>query len=294
MISINKKAKVYVIIPAYNRVKLTRRCIELLLGQTYNDISIVVSDGNSPDKTAEIIDKEFTSVEVLHSRKILWWGGAMKKGIDYVLERSTSENDFILMMNDDTEFQVDFVEKMVNASNTYSATVGALISDINDQDKILDAGVKIDWNKYLFIGKDTIDGETINFDVDTLPGRGTIIPVAVVRSVGNINANKLPHYMSDYEYFHRIKKNGFKLAVTYETKILVHTDKTGVTDITTNNIFMKIFHRFSRRSKRNIIDQYNFIDLVAPDELRKDLKRRFLPKMLRKVLYFMDGSTLRE
>jgi len=287
----NKKGSVYVIIPTYNRVELTRKCLSLLCDQTYKNIRVIVSDGNSSDGTPHIISAEYPEVVLLRSNKTLWWGGAMAKGIEYVKENSTSQNDFVLMMNDDTDFPKDYIEKMVNASVKYSTVFGSLTANIDAPESILDVGVYINWNEFSFSTKKTrIEKKTICHDVDTLPGRGTIIPVEIVRDVGNINVKKLPHYLGDYEYFCRVKKKGYRLCVTYETKILIHPDKTGLVRNKNDNIFRRIYFCLSRRSKSNIFDQYNFIDSVAPDKLKRVLKMRFIPQKLQNIIFFMEGK----
>lgn len=289
MSNLSKKGTVYVVIPTYNRVELTIKCISLLFEQTYPDINIIVSDGNSSDKTVDIISEKYPAVVVLSSKQNLWWGGAMSKGIDYVLSQSSSNNDYLLMMNNDTEFSSQFVEILVNSSRQNCAVVGSLILDINSPLSILDAGVNIDWSDYRFnIKKTLLPGEKAHMSVDTLPGRGTIIPIDIVRSVGNINTRKFPHYIADYEYFCRIKNMGYTLCVTYETEIFAHHNKTGYVKLKNQNYYQKMYSMLSRRSKSNIFDQYNFIDIVAPDEFKTYLKRRLLPSKIRKIINYFE------
>jgi len=286
-----KDGVVYVVLPIYNGIDMARRCIRLLLDQSYKHLVIVVSDGNSSDKTPDLLSSDFPEIIILRSKKTLWWGGSMQKGVEYVLEDSHAKNDFVLMMNIDTEFSKDYIYEMVKASIAHDAVVGSLIVDIKNPKKIIDAGVKIDWKEFSFTGKNNvIDGEICRNNVDTLPGRGTIVPIEVIRDVGNINAKKFPHYIADYEYFCRIKKYGYKLVVTYETKLFVHSDNTGLrkSNNLKNNIFNTMYHKLSRRSARNIFDHYNFIDSAAPDEMKDILKRRFLPKKVRRIFYFLE------
>jgi GT2 family glycosyltransferase len=291
MIKKNKKGSVYVIIPTYNRVELTRKCLSLLLNQTYKNIRIIVSDGNSSDGTPRIISSEYPEVVLLRSKKNLWWGGAMAQGIVYAHKNSASHHDFILMMNDDTKFPKDYIEKMVDASVKYNSVVGSLMADANHPEAPPSVGVYINWNKFFF-SSIKINSEEKSYcnDIDTLPGRGTIIPIDIVRDVGNINVKKFPHYFADYEYFCRIKERGYTLFVTYETKIFMYPDKTGLVLNKKNkiNIFKKINIYLSRRSKSNIFAQYNFIDTVAPDNLKKVLKMRFIPQRFHKVIYYLE------
>lgn len=286
-----KSGIVYVIIPTYNRLELTSHCISQLLNQTYENIKIIVSDGNSSDDTLDVISEEYPEVALLRSNKTIWWSGAMSKGIEYVHKNSTSKYDFVLMMNDDTEFPKDYIEKMVNASVRFSSVVGSLTADVNYPDAEPDVGVYINWNEFSFSSKVAdVDAKAYCNDIDTLPGRGTIIPIEIVRDVGNINVKKLPHYFADYEYFCRIKNRGYSLFVTYDTKILIYPDKTGLVlnKEKKENLFQKLNIYTSRKSKSNIFAQYNFIDSVAPNDMKIALKMRFIPKKLHKLIDFIE------
>jgi len=74
----------------------------------------------------------------------------------------------------------------------------------------------------------------------------------------------------------------------------MYPDKTGlVLDKKKKiNIFKKINIYLSRRSKSNVFAQYNFIDTVAPDNLKKVLKMRFIPQSLHKVIYFLEKKSI--
>ena len=123
---------VFTVIPVFNRVHHTLACIELLKKQTYAPIEIIVSDGRSTDGTPAIVRREHTDVTVLSSDKELWWGGTMHAGMSYALSKSRCDGDFILMMNNDTEFDPDFIEALVRASREHDAAVGGLIVDSRD------------------------------------------------------------------------------------------------------------------------------------------------------------------
>ena len=105
-------ACVYVVIPVFNRWKFTKKCIQQLLDQTYSRIRIVLSDGGSTDETLEETRRLFTDVVILESENELWWTGAMEEGIKYILNEANN-NDFLLMMNNDTEIAPNYVEQLI-------------------------------------------------------------------------------------------------------------------------------------------------------------------------------------
>lgn len=266
-----QQSDVFVVIPVYNRLKFTLACLECLKVQTYSPLRLIVVDGGSTDGTAEVLHRDHPDVEVLHGQGELWWGGAMHMGIEYALAKSRWEDDMVLMMNNDTVISPDYVETLVRVSCRTQAAVGALIVDSRDPSRILDAGEFIDWETYSFPVKTSVaPDETFYDQVDVLPGRGTLIPLRMARAAGNVNAEKFPHYIADYEFFCRLRRHGFRLGVSYETRIGAHPEETGLflgtSSVLTFRQAWKIL--FSIRSMHNVRDHWRFIGQCAPPHLQ--------------------------
>ncbi len=279
--------RVFVVIPVYNRVDLTLRCIALLKAQTYTDLAIVISDGGSTDGTAHRVPEAYPDVVLLRDGRELWWTGAMAVGIDYVLGKADHQRDFLLMLNNDTEFDNRLVETLVRVSTLRRAAVGALTVDHANIDRILDAGAYVDWRGYGFSVKTTIaQDETYCSDVDVLAGRGTLVPMLMVAAGGNVNARQLPHYLADYEYFSRLKRRGFQLGVTYDTCVRSHAQLSGLTLREGERLTPTLAWRLlvSRRSMYNFFDHYRFIELAAPKPMKHRLKLRLLLRTGRLIL----------
>src|SRR5262249_2977876 len=269
---------VFVVMPVYNRLQLTRCCLGCLKTQTYCALRIVVVDGGSTDGTVGILRREAHDIVVLQGEGELWWTGAMKLGIEHALFESHNDDDMVLMMNNDTEFDSRYVETLVSESRRTGAAVGALIVDSRDPSRILDAGEFIDWATYSFPVKTTVaPGEARCENVDVLPGRGSLIPLRIIRAVGNVDAETFPHYIADYEFFTRVHRRGFRLIVTYETRIAAHIDQTGIKGERGPFTLRQAWRILvSRKSMQNVQDHLRFIDRWAPRNARARSKRRVL------------------
>ena len=117
--------------------------------------------------------------------------------------------------------------------------------------------------------------------VDFLPGRGSLVPVYMIKSAGNVDARRFPHYVADYEFFQRIRRHGFRMGVTYKTRILAHIDETGIRPGSGPLSFSGAFQEnFSKKSMRNILDHWKFIGTCAPEKYRFLLKRMLVKWML--------------
>ena len=169
-------------------------------------------DGGSTDGTPEQIRREYPHVEVLQDQKELWWGEAMQLGIEHCLRHSRRDDDMLLMMNNDTLIEPDYVATLVRVSQEQNAAVGGAIVDSANPSRVLDAGEFIDWDTYSFPVKTVREpGETYVDEVDLLSGRGTLVPLRMVLQAGNVNGARFPHYIADCEFFSRLKRKGFRL-----------------------------------------------------------------------------------
>lgn len=273
---------VFAIIPVFNRLHFTRDCIQYLKMQSYQPIRIIVADGGSTDGTVDTIRAEHPDVVVLTTETELWWAGSMGMGIDYALNESQGAEDCILMMNNDTQIHWDYVEILMQAAQTYDAAVGALVVDSRDVAHILDAGEYIDWATYSFPVKSSVAvGESFCDDVDVLPGRGSLVPLRMIRMAGNVDVRIFPHYLADYEFFYRLKQHGYRLGVCYETRILAHIEETGIMPSRGKSGFSSIWREnFSRRSMSNVVDHWHFVGRHAPEEYRASIHRRLIRRVI--------------
>lgn len=273
-------------IPVFNRLAFTRACVECLRQQDYPQLSIIVVDGGSTDDTVEVLRRDYSFVTVLVSDRELWWAGAMQAGIDHVLTRSRSDGDAVLMVNNDTLLSPDYVSALMAVACRENAAVGALIVDSRDPQKVLDAGEYIDWPSYTFpVRDDAPPSGTFRDDVDVLPGRGSLVPLAMIRAAGNVDAQRFPHYIADYEFFCRLRRHGFRLGVTGTARLLAHIEETGIIPAAPKLTFEQFWQEvFSRRSMGNIVDHWRFISACAPPKWRFRAHRNLFIGLIRGLL----------
>lgn len=273
-----KQATAYVVIPVYNRLQYTLACLRCLRAQTYQRLHLIVVDGGSTDGTLEVLKNEHSDVTLLQGKGELWWGGAMRLGVEHVLSHSRHDHDMILMMNNDTEVEPSYVETLVRVCVRENAAVGSIVVDSQDPSRILDAGEFIDWGKYSFPVKTRVEpGETFFDKVDVLPGRGTLVPLRMIRVAGNVEDRVFPHYIADYEFFQRLRQHGFRLGVSSEARIMAHIEETG---IYAAGALIDIRQAWalvsSRKSMNNFRDHWRFIGRCAPSGYKLSARMRLL------------------
>ena len=284
--------KIYVVIPVHNRLSFTKKCLASLAKQSYEDFEVIVVDDGSTDGTKEYIKKRYPQWQVIRGTGDWWWTKSIYTGVKKTLETS-QKGDFVLSMNDDCFFKSNYLKEIVKASvDNKRAIVGSLALDAKRPSRVIGAGVKIHWPSNLIYGVADKISHDLKFyrdrgvikNIDTLPGRGTLIPVEVFKKIGNFNYRRLPHYIADYEFFCRAKRKGVKLIVSSRARLYNFTKETGSTHIQSSRAsYQQILHLlFGRKSKLNVVDYYNFLLLCCP---KKHLRRNLM-SIVWKIIHF--------
>lgn len=270
----NNNQTVYVVCGVFNHLKDTKKFLECIRKQDYSKVKTFIVDDGSTDGTAEYIERKYPEVVVLKGNGNLWWTGAIKWAIEEILKVSQKE-DFILTINNDCVFSKNYIRILLHSGIKFKRTIiGSLAVDKNDQNNIYDAGMKIDWEKGKFILlrphylNELPDGKLYQKDVNILSTKGTLYPVEVFNKIGNFDQEHFPHYLSDYEFAYRAKKNGFQLILNYQAIVYNDTARTGLWKNEREKVSLKETWDllFSRRSKLNVIDNFKFIKYCCPKE----------------------------
>lgn len=283
--------RVFVVIPVHNHVEHTTRCLDCLGRQTWSEWTAVVVDGGSTDGSANILAERYPQTVILRGDDRLWWTGATARGVDYA-RPNAQPTDFVLFLNNDTEFDEGYLATLVDVSLKHDrALTGSLGVAGSDPSHILHSGVCWDW-RHVQSRKIPIEsGADSTTRINTLPGRGTLVPIEVFKRVGNLRHRWLPHYQADYEFACRAARAGFGLVVSYNAVVRVDTDTTGSEgDLATPLSPARLCHLlFSRRSIRNVRYRTTYIALACPWRYKL---RNFLALMLATVLLISNVPPL--
>ena len=272
--------RVFAVVAVFERLDHTLSCIAQLRLQTYPNVEIVIVDGGSRDGSLEALREE-ADITLIADVGEQWWTGATWYGIDHAL-RTGGADDFVLLLNDDTVIDRDFVSVLAEESISHDAAVGAMIVDADDETDVLNAGVTIDWPAYGFHLKKALGPSEFNEGVDTLEGRGVIVPLRMIRDAGNVDPEHLPHYAGDFELFCRIRRHGHRLGITGRTRVGSHRQETGLIPTTDTTPAGQIWAEVtSRRSMTNLRDHIAFVRSAAPPELRAPLQRALVVSAVR-------------
>lgn len=208
---VKSKPKVNIILINYNGDNDTVACVNSLRELNYENFEIVVVDNAS--RTQEELEKRLhNSVVYLKSAENLGFSGGNNIGIRYAIEHGA---DYVLLLNNDTVVESNFVEKLVDAAGRHR-DAGILTGKIvyySKPDYIWYAGGYMNLDRarihhYHIKEKDFKDTteKTVTFATGCL----MMIPRSIIEKYGGLD-DTFFMYSEDAEFCSRIMENGYKI-----------------------------------------------------------------------------------
>ena len=251
--------KIHIILPVHNRLDLTTKFINCLKVQNYINYHLILVDDGSTDGTAEMVQKEISNLTVITGKGKWWWGGGLHQGYMWIKKNKPDPNDIVLLINDDTTFEKDFLSTAQKILLNKDKTL--LLAESYDQatGQYMEGGIHINWLKPPYYFK-TKNNEQIN----CMPTRGLFFRVKDFDKIGGFFPKLLPHYGSDYEFTIRAHRKGFDLMCDPKLKLTINNETTGVHSIKEKDIFNLLKAVFSKKTPLNPIYWLSYILLSCP------------------------------
>lgn len=254
--------ELWVVIPSFDDLAMISRC----LGELHPNMApytVCVVDHGSVS-TIELLQRDFPSVETVRETPELWWTGATNAGIRRALDAGASH---VMLLNSDCVVDKATVNRLWDLSREMSpGVVAPLQRNLHDRQPL----VVRSWTG-LSAGFPTLRSERRVRKHGVVPtrmiigGRGVIIPRQIFEQVGLFDADALPHYLADHDFYLRCRRAGYSLFVDTESQILVDQERStesaqlGRLDL---NAFRATLS--SRRSHRNLRDLRTFFERNYP------------------------------
>jgi len=252
-------AMVYVMLPVHSRRKITLTFVECLMGQSHKNFRLLLIDDGSKDGTADAVENILSDVIIIRGEGDWWWAGSLQQGYEWLQANKVSNDDVVLIMNDDTSFEEDFIsiglEVLGAHPNTLLTATGYNIKTGEAQDS---GGYTLGWKGLVF--SETYE----NAEINCSSTRGLMVRVADFLDVGGFHPRLLPHYLSDLEFTMRAQKQGKKLMIHPDFRIGIDFETTGCRELGGESFSEYIKKIFSKRATMNPLYWSNYILLHSP------------------------------
>ena len=202
---------IYIILINYNGYKDTIDCVNNLKKINYKNYKIIVVDNASSDDSVEILNEELKNCTIIKSKKNLGFAGGNNLGVNYALDHKA---DYILLLNNDTIVEPQFLNNMLNSFSIGSkiGIVGCKIMYYSQKNIIWYGGGYIDWFKFIGVhyGMRQIDkGQCDNKkEIDFVTGCCMLVKREVFEKVGLLSEDYFM-YFEDVDFCVKVKNAGF-------------------------------------------------------------------------------------
>jgi GT2 family glycosyltransferase len=261
--------RIYILTAVHNYLNDTKKLLESINCQSFKNYEIYLIDDGSTDGTAGFVHQNYPKANVLRGDGNLWWTASLNLGLKKILDKAGID-DYVWIINNDCYFAKDALKNLYNFNKGLKGSkniVGSVVLDSKTK-KVRDTGIKINWRTLRF---SSVKPKDLNkATIDALSTKGTLYPVGVFREIGFFDAKHFPHYFSDYELSIRAKINGYNLLVFPKCIIYNESERTGIENSTLirSSLTGLAGLLFSKKSKVNLLLQFNMIRYVCPKEFR--------------------------
>jgi len=256
---------VFIIIPVFNRAALTLKCLQSIERQTFRDYRIIVVDDGSTDGSSEKIKQAFPKTEILRGDGNYYWTKCVNTAIQYI-EPGMSEKDFVLHVNNDTEFEHSYIQDLLDFHDRHPHSIVGSLSYDPESKMVSHLGIYHSaWTPFMKQNyrEEEIEPSRLK-DIDYLKtvnisARGLLIPGYVIKKIGLLDEHNFPQYRSDEDYGIRCMKAGFNVYIS--TNAIVYNSRVNTGwDHTIHKVTFREFYRslFSLTSTNNLHVRWNW------------------------------------
>jgi GT2 family glycosyltransferase len=261
---------IYVIIPTFKEPEKVRRLLECFIAVAPGGVSLIVVNANYRDISSSIVEEgsRLFPVEEVPGNASLFWSGLVNRGISRVLPQASDE-DYIALMNVDVTFADDIFGNLRQAAIARGKCQIGVLAHFRGQ--VLSSGVRVSsWmfarNLHPMAGIPLTDvRKGALLEVDFLPTRCVLIPIAAVRQGGLVNEARLPHYGADYEYTRRLSGLGYKAFICTDARLecdMANSGKHGF--LAKEGLKATLCQMFTVKCSYNPVYRVRFVQLAYP------------------------------
>jgi GT2 family glycosyltransferase len=237
----------YIVLPVHNRRAVTEGFVKALLVQIDADYRLMLVDDGCTDGTAAMVRAMLPAdrLVVLEGNGQLWWAGALQLAWSHLSALpAPAEKDAVLLINDDVAFDRNFLSSgLAVLAESPQACIQAMGIDPATGER--DVGAVVDLTRLRF--RAARHGETPH----CLSTRGLLMSSSTFVGSGGFRPDKLPHYLSDYEFTLRLARGGAALLCDPRFRLIADHSTSGDESFNGSRLRDYLDRSLSNRAKYN-------------------------------------------
>ena len=212
------KEKICVVLINYRTPQMTVECVNNLLKQTYDNLSIIVVDNHSEDGSINVLRKiESSRCYVIEAKDNLGFSAGNNIGLEFALEIGAEK---ILFINNDTESDPNLVRLLAEKCDKETISIPKTYY-FDDKTLLWDTGFDVSPSGKFFnrgIGQRDNGQFDKEENVPLFSGHCLMIDKETIAEVGNWNESYFM-YHEDTEYAYRLRRAGKKIRYVPNAKL---------------------------------------------------------------------------
>ena len=250
--------KVSIIIPVFNKVELTKNCIDSIYDNTtIDDYEIIVVNNNSIDSTADYLldlSRKKRNIKIITNDKNVGFAAANNQAVKEAV------GEYIVLLNNDTVVKKNWLNSLVKIVDSDLSVGGVGAKLLYPDGKIQHAGVVYVKNEktgnkiepwHIHYGKEEIPDVNIPMQYQALTAACMLIRKSLYNDVNGFDEIYWNGY-EDIDLCMKIAEKGAKLIYQPECVVIHHESQSGG-------------ERFSKEDANKTILQNKWRDTFQPD-----------------------------
>ena len=199
--------EVSVVIPNFNGMAYLEGVLSSLERQTIKNYEVILVDNGSTDGSCAFVAAEYPWVHIIELPENFGFSRAVNEGI------RAARSGYVLLLNNDTEVEVNFLEEMVAAIRRHKRAFScqAKMIQLHDRDKMDDAGnyyCALGWAFARGKGKD-IDRYNKEQKIFSSCAGAAIYRKKVIEQIGDFDEEHFA-YLEDLDIGYRARIEGYE------------------------------------------------------------------------------------
>ncbi len=219
-----------IIIPVFNKVEFTQKCIHSVIRNTAGiNFEVIIIDNNSEDGTKEYLTGLSGDVKVVTNDENVGYTIACNQGA------RIASGKHLVFLNNDTEPQPGWLEQLITLAES-DATIGAVGAKLVYPNGVLqEAGGMVfrDARGWNFGNGDNPDKAIYNriYEVDYCSGACLLVKHDLFNKIGGFDEQYAPAYYEETDLCFSLRKQGYKTLYNPNALVIHHESITAGRDI---------------------------------------------------------------